>query len=166
MKQIFRTFLAVVLVSVVFLACDSGRGSDSGKIKRYTITFKVNGVEKNFKTEIGGLENDEGEWNTVWFLTPDNYEDTDTFSITFWDIPVSGDVFQTQTYDDDYIEMSYNDDAGEFFFAHEGTGSGTLTFTEWEGPGGWARGTFAGTFSSGSDDVEITDGSFEILIDK
>jgi len=166
LKKILMIFLVCLLMSV---GCQSKKNED----KQYKISFKVDGIEKTYFTGKGDLETGPDVFEWIWMMDPTDGYVNGSLHLKVWNTPQAGVTFQTEdSIEKNYVDMAYGDE-GEpdtWYFVDDDVGDGTLTFIDWEGPGGFARGIFSGTFEEIDDEAEIpktvtiTEGSFEIFI--
>jgi hypothetical protein len=147
---------------------------DSSNKTYYYATFKIDGVEKKFKSSsLRGFQFYDSSWNTGWGEKLDPYDDEsgdvgDNFYLTLPSDVTLGSVY---TQDDashyigsfmfDYfisdLPNAYEPDASENF---------TVTITEWNDEGGIIKGTFEGTLKNPYDlpaTITITEGKFETI---
>ena len=138
MKKLFLFFTAVVLAfSLNSCSSDSGGGS--------SLSFKVDGVSKSFKTTVA----ESGGMVIVSGYTGSAEDPTETFSFS---LPPSetGDVMDSPT---------YTDADGNVYFGN--TGSSNVTLNN----GSNAKGTFSGTmqsFDPAVTDITVTQGTFNV----
>ncbi len=131
------------------------------KSKEYIhTTFTVNGAEKSyensdyFSTSLCGSSTWCGHFNKEPFVTIKNYM---KFGIP--GDPVIGKVYWITEHG---CKVVYRN---EYETEYTLGSQMSFSFTRWDGPGGWAEGTFSGWLKSlAGDSVQITNGYFQNMI--
>lgn len=142
MKKLF-TIVMFVVASLVFSSCELLEDE-----KTYSMKFKLDGVQKEFKTEGYGFLYDPKDpyWSCSW------YEGDDEISISFNITPSVG-ITYTEPNSNCWFTYNTADDS-----ISTATGF-KITITQWgENKGDIQKGTFSGTLYNGQ---IITDGTFE-----
>ncbi len=146
--------LIMMLVIMMTFSCK--------KKKEYVhTTFNVNGAAKSyensdyFSMSLCGASTWCGHFNKEPLVTLKNYM---KFGIP--GDPVIGRVYANGEHG--YKVVYRNEYETEYIL---GSGQMNLSFSRWDGPGGWAEGTFSGWLKSlAGDSVQITNGYFQNMI--
>jgi len=147
------TLLTICLGIIIGISCKKKKE----EVLPYA-EFKVNGVHKkyensdSFSTNLCGVSTWCGHFTEQGLVFVKNY-----FKIGIPGDPVVGKVYSNA---DNGFVVRYRD---EYETEYELTVTPmTVTFTKWEGSGGWAEGIFSGWLKSAAgDSVQIQDGYFQ-----
>jgi len=152
MKQLFIP--VILLFALLAFACK--------KSKEYVhCTFTVNGVDKNyensdyFSTSLCGASTWCGHFTREPLTATKNYM---KFGIP--GDPVVGRIYTNGEHG--YKVVYRNEYETEYTL---GFGQMNLSFTRWDGAGGWAEGTFSGWLKSlAGDSIQISNGYFQNMV--
>jgi hypothetical protein len=156
MKKI--VILGICALMVVVFACKK-KASDPEPVP-YT-TFKVNGVAKSFATYSRFTKDFCSTSTFCCRFSKDTSATSAQLKFGIPGDPIVGHVYTTG----EYRFSCFYFDENQVRYDLTDTNPFTVTFTLWEGQGGWAKGVFSGWMKSASNDsVNITNGYFQNTI--
>ena len=139
---------------VIFLGISCKKKKDSYPYAEFT----VNGVNKKYETSdsFSTLYCGASTWCGHFKKTGSTIY-TNTFKIGIPDDPIVGYSYSSGI--KGFIVRYYNDNGVEYDLSNAPM---TVTFSKWDGSGGWAEGNFSGWLKTVvGDSVQITNGYFE-----